>query len=184
MNNIQIIDTFLPLESCQYLITTYKENLVRSKVVDASNPVPREHSSRTSSTFFLPNNDETVKILRKKTADYLQIPESHIETLQLLRYQKGERYAYHHDYLSGDGITNQRVHTILVYLNDLQESDGGATSFFYYNKKVHPKAGTAVWFRNSDEEGKLIKESLHAGEEIKSDAIKYAINIWTRNKPI
>jgi len=32
--------------------------------------------------------------------------------------------------------------------------------------------------------GKLIKESLHAGEEIKTDVTKYALNIWIRQKPL
>jgi hypothetical protein len=35
-----------------------------------------------------------------------------------------------------------------------------------------------------DESNNLIETSLHSGEEILSSAVKYAINIWTRQKPL
>jgi prolyl 4-hydroxylase len=113
----------------------------------------------------------------------LEIPRENIETLQFLRYQKGEKYAYHHDFLSGDNVQNQRVFTVLIYLNTLSPHDGGATSFFHYKKKVIPAKGMAVLFRNLNEDGTKNTNSLHSGEEILSDnTVKYAINVWTRQK--
>lgn len=175
---VQIIEDFLTAEQCTYIINTFKDNLVPSLVISDGRP-SYKHSSRTSSTYFLPNADPIVSTIRQKASEFLNVPLDRFEGLQLLRYQKGERYLYHHDYLSGNPA-NQRVHTIIVYLNDLTEEDGGATSFFYYKQKVVPKLGRGVWFRNMDDDGKLIQESMHAGEEIKTDAVKYAINIWTR----
>jgi prolyl 4-hydroxylase len=68
-----------------------------------------------------------------------------------------------------------------VYLNTLDIADGGATSFFHYKKKVTPKKGQAVWFKNMNDDGTLNTLSLHSGEEILTDGvIKYALNIWTR----
>jgi hypothetical protein len=175
---LQIVDNFLSEDICRYIIETYSQNLIPSLVV--SDGVRSEaHSSRTSSTYFLPHHDPKIVAIKQKTAEFLGIPLENIETLQFLRYRKGERYLYHHDYLAGNPA-NQRVHTIIVYLNDLTEADGGATSFYHYNTRVSPKMGRAVHFRNMDESGKLIEKSLHAGEEIKTDVIKYALNIWTR----
>jgi prolyl 4-hydroxylase len=179
--SVQIIEDFLTSDQCAYLIQTFEGKLVPSLVVHDGMQAT-QHASRTSSTYFLPNSDPVVTACRQKAAAFLGIPVDHLESLQLLRYKKGERYVYHHDYLAGNP-KNQRVHTIIVYLNDLVEEDGGATSFFHYKMRVTPKKGRGAWFRNTREDGSLINESLHAGEEIKTDAVKYALNIWSRQYP-
>ncbi len=168
------IDNFLTLETCQYLINTYKDKVSPSATVDGI------HSSRTSSTFYLSDSDDNVKNIKIKVSEYLGIPIENIENLQFLKYKKGEQYKYHNDYFGGDNIINQRVHTILVYLNTLGEGNGGETSFFHHKLKINPKEGMAVWFRNMSEDGRLVTESLHSGEPVLGDCIKYAINIWTR----
>lgn len=174
-NPIKVFDTFLSDQECDHLINTYKDKVKPSIVVGG-----KIHESRTSSSYFLPQHDPVILRLRTKVAKLLNIPAENIEPIQFLRYRKGERYTYHHDYLEGDTIPNQRVHTLLVYLNTLQPEDGGATSFFHYKQKISPKKATAIWFRNMNEDGKVIDESLHAGEEILTDTVKYALNIWTR----
>ena len=175
-NGVVIIDDFISHEDCQYLIKTFDDKVFRSCVVGSG-----VHESRTSSTYYMPNDDAVVMALKQKAAALLNIPVENIETLQFLRYMKGERYKYHYDYLVGDNVPNQRVHTVLVYLNTLAPEDGGATSFFYYKKKVSPKEGVAVWFRNMNSDGTLNNDSMHSGEEILTEgAVKYAINIWTR----
>ncbi len=157
----------------------YKDKLHKSLVVSENGSVP--NSARTSSSYYLPDTDKTIKNIKEKVAKYLEIPIANIEQLQLLRYLKGEKYLFHYDYIPN--ATNQRVHTILLYLNDLKEEDGGTTDFFHYKMKVYPKTGRAVHFRNMIGD-KLNTESLHAGEEIKTDVVKYAINIWTRQYPL
>lgn len=174
-NPLTLFDDFITNEDCDYLINTYKDKVVQSLVVGNLS-----HPSRTSSTYFIPKNDPVISNLRIKVAKVLDIPIENIEPIQFLRYRKGELYKYHHDYLKGDSIPNQRVHTILVYLNTLQPEDGGATSFFHYKQKISPKKAMAIWFRNMDNDGKVIEESLHSGEEILTDTSKYALNIWTR----
>jgi prolyl 4-hydroxylase len=175
MSGVTIWDTFISHEECQYLINTYDKCVVPSVVVGQ-----QVHPSRTSSTYYLPNTDPIVKKIKEKVAEKLKVEEFMIEPIQFLRYTKGQRYLYHYDYLPGD-VPNQRVHTVLVYLNTLIPEQGGATSFFHYKQKVYPKEGQAVWFRNMNEDGTLNKDSLHAGEEIVNEtAIKYALNIWTR----
>lgn len=184
MLNVPVtIPQFINHNECQYLIDTYKDKLHHSYTRNSTTGMAEIHPSRTSSSFYLPGHDSVVKSIKQKTADYLNIPITHIEPLQLLRYAKGERYLYHHDYLRGDSGINQRVHTVLVYLNTLEDSDGGATSFFHHSLKIQPVEGNAVWFRNADDDGNTIDTSLHSGEEIRTDVIKYAINIWTRQCP-
>ncbi len=174
---IKILNNFLSPEHCQELITHYYDKVSRSVVIDTT--ISYTDSSRTSSSYFIPDTDEIIIELKKKTADFLKIPVENIEGIQFLRYKKGEKYNYHYDFFP-ENITNQRVHTILVYLNTLEESDGGATSFFHYKQKFIPKEGQGIWFKNINEDGTVNRESLHSGEEIKTDVIKYALNIWTR----
>jgi prolyl 4-hydroxylase len=183
MNSLQLLPQFLTQDLCKTLIDSYKDRVASSTVI-LSNSTLAKDSSRTSSTYYIPNTDPHIPELRQKVADFLQIPTTHIEGIQFLRYLHGEQYKYHHDFLPGNP-PNQRVHTILVYLNTLAPEEGGATSFFHYNTKVQPEEGLAVWFRNTDEQGALITQSLHAGEPIlKPGAVKYALNIWTKQHPV
>ena len=176
---VKIIEDFLSEEDCTHLIETYKDKVCRSTVV-LSDGSHSSDSSRTSSTFYIPNSDTIIIKLKEKVANFLSIDTRQIEGIQFLRYVYGERYVYHHDYLPNNP-PNQRVHTIILYLNDLNEGDGGETSFFHYNLRVLPKQGRAVWFRNMDDSGKLINESLHSGEPIlKNGVVKYALNVWTK----
>lgn len=183
MNDIQLLPDFLTQDLCNSLIQSYKDRVIPSVIVKSDSSVQKD-SSRTSSSYYIPNNDLAIPELRQKVAEFLNIDIKQIEPIQFLRYLHGEKYNYHHDYLPGNP-TNQRVHTILVYLNTLSEEEGGATSFFHYKKKIQPEKGLAVWFRNMDDQGNLISQSLHSGEPIlKSNSIKYALNIWTKQHPI
>ncbi len=178
----KIMEDFLSPEKCQYLIDTYKDNCKRSTVVDNKGKDVVD-GGRTSTTYFLPENDPVVKELRTRAARMSGEPESHVEGLQLVRYAKGEQYRFHYDYY--DAIAhNQRKHTFLVYLNDLDLNEGGATIFKEYKIRVSPHTGRCVWFRNTHDDGSLNTKSLHSGEEVKSDKVKYAINIWIRQKPV
>jgi prolyl 4-hydroxylase len=177
----KIMEGFLEPEKCQYIVDTYKDRCKRSTVVDASGKDVVD-PARTSSTYFMPNDDPVIVELRRKAAAMAGVPESHVEGLQLVRYAKGEQYKFHFDYF--DAIRhNQREHTFLVYLNEFGLEEGGSTIFKNYGIKVYPKQGRCVWFRNMID-GKLNPKSLHSGEEVLSDKIKYAINIWIREKPV
>ncbi len=175
------MEGFLEPEKCQYIVDTYKDRCKRSTVVDAAGKDVVD-PARTSSTYFMPNDDPVIVELRRKAAAMAGVPESHVEGLQLVRYAKGEQYKFHFDYF--DAIRhNQREHTFLVYLNDFGLEEGGSTIFKNYGIKVYPKTGRCVWFRNMID-GKLNPKSLHSGEEVLSDKVKYAVNIWIREKPV
>jgi prolyl 4-hydroxylase len=178
---LRILEGFLDPDACQHIITSYEDRCKRSTVVVNNEDIV--DPARTSSTYFLPDNDPVVIRLKEKTAMIAGIAVDQIEGLQLVRYAKGEQYKFHYDYY--DEISeNQRVHTILVYLNDVPEDAGGATIFKHLDRKVQPHQGRAVWFRNMNADGTMNTNSLHAGEEIRGDAVKYAVNIWTRQRKI
>jgi prolyl 4-hydroxylase len=175
------MEGFLEPDKCQYLIDTFQDRCKRSTVVDV---LGRDvvDAARTSSTYFMPNDDPVIVELRRKAAGMAGVPESHVEGIQLVRYAKGEQYKFHYDYF--DAIRdNQREHTFLVYLNDFNLDEGGSTIFKEYGIKVYPKKGRCVWFRDMID-GKVNPKSLHSGEEVQSDKVKFAVNIWIREKPV
>jgi len=176
-----VLDNFISVEVCTNIINRYREKLTPSRVVrDTTDGIVTESdTSRQSSTFFLPSTDPDVDAIRQNVASFLNISTKQIEGLQLLRYKKGEKYAWHYDVLPGSP-TNQRIHTVLIYLNNLKPEDGGATAFYYQKMSITPKAGRGVWFTSTDSKGTLIKEALHAGEPILTDVEKFALNVWTR----
>ena len=183
--DIKILDNFLTLAECEYLIDKYKDQVTKSTVIeDNHSKAGYLHNSRTSSTFFTSDDDNIIKAIKKRAADYVKLPVSHLEGIQFLRYKQGEKYEFHYDGFSKPENGIQRIHTLLVYLNDLSFEDGGSTTFWQYKVKVFPKTGRAVWFRNANDEGtKREDNSMHSGDPILKDVTKYALNIWIRNKP-
>lgn len=57
------------------------------------------------------------------------IPETNSEHLQLLRYEVGQKYKVHHDYIPyhRNRQGGPRILTVYLYLNDVEE--GGETNF-------------------------------------------------------
>lgn len=62
----------------------------------------------------------------------------------LQRYQAGEYYHWHVDGDNQELATRQLV--ALWYLNDVPESSGGATQFYYQNASVQPEKGKLILF--------------------------------------
>ena len=103
-----------------------------------------------------------------------------IEPLQVIRYNPGERYAPHPDAHTSAASTyagEQREWTVLLYLSDVPDSDGGGgTHFQELGLRVLPRAGDAVMWHNLHD-GMPNPLALHAGEA-PEEVVKYALNIW------
>jgi prolyl 4-hydroxylase len=100
------------------------------------------------------------------------------EPLQVLRYRPGQEFKPHRDCLAPG--ENQRVMTMLVYLNDAYE--GGETEFLKTGFKVQGSTGDAILFRNADEAGNPDPDSLHAGLPVTS-GVKLLASRWIRQRP-
>jgi hypothetical protein len=90
---------------------------------------------------------------------------SHLEGFQVVRYQSGQAYTTHSDYMRGKkdqiynfdtaGVGGNRLATILLYLNDVPKDAGGETLF-----QIAPQLGSQT--RPSREEA--IAELRASGE--------------------
>ncbi len=100
------------------------------------------------------------------------------EPLQVLRYVPGGHYAPHLDAVPG--LANQRVTTLLVWLNDAFE--GGETVFPQLGLSLRGAAGDALEFGNVDENGKPDVKMRHEGRPVTAGR-KLLASRWIRARP-
>mmetsp|Transcript_16238 Transcript_16238/g.26221 ORF Transcript_16238/g.26221 Transcript_16238/m.26221 type:complete len:228 (+) Transcript_16238:1171-1854(+) len=123
--------------------------------------------------------NDLVKRVEQRIASWSQIPVSHGEPMQVLRYEIGQEYQPHFDYFfHKGGSANNRIATVLMYLSDVEE--GGETVFpntqkperrnetqfskcGNTGKAVKPSKGDAILFWSMKVGGELDGGSSHAG---------------------
>jgi len=146
---------------------------------------PLSLSRRTSTTWFC--KYESMTSLLAKAHALLNVDLNQMEEPQLVRYRTGEEFSWHYDEIPSVQLSNggQRLATLLVYLNDLEDDRGGGTVFrdltppvneSRKRKKrgsskenddqltVRPKSGTALLFFPAFADGKPDMRTLHKGE--------------------
>lgn len=122
----------------------------------------------------------------------LRIPSQHFEPIQFVKYEEGQRYALHSDYVDGDAASaaGPRLLTFFVYLS--AGFEGGETAFPQLGLKVEPHVGRAVLWGNAfafvgGKTGKLrwFSQSKTEHEALAVGAVhstpKYAANIWVHD---
>ena len=170
---------FLTPEECAYLADaaeplfepahTYNEQTGE----DFRNPV------RTSDTAAFPwvGENPAVHAINRRIAAASKTDVMQGEPLQVLRYQPGQEYKPHIDAIPG--LDNQRIATMLIYLNDGFE--GGETHFIDVGLTVAARRGDAILFRNVTEDGRPNPAVIHAGLPVRS-GVKLLASRWIRER--
>jgi prolyl 4-hydroxylase len=174
-------DDFASSAECLYLIETAQPLLQQSVVVDPVTGQFRPHPIRTSEGAIFPwvSEDLAVTALNRRIAMASGTDASCGEPLQVLRYRPGQEYRPHLDALPGG--ENQRVLTMLVYLNE--NYDGGETLFTRTGLKYAGKAGDGLLFRNADPDGIPDRNAEHAGLPVLAGK-KFVASRWIRERPM
>lgn len=184
--DVKLYKNFISKEEAAHLINISKDNLQHSSVLKDGEHVLDTYW-RTSSNAYIPkSNDEIVKRIEERVSHVLNCPISHIEPLQVAHYSRGQKFEPHFDYFTEKELpyqASQRVHTFILYLNDLKDEDGGKTTFPKLNIEVKPTLGTGLYFRNMDENNNVDPLTLHAGSPVETDAEKWICTIWVLEKP-
>mmetsp|Transcript_2435 Transcript_2435/g.3594 ORF Transcript_2435/g.3594 Transcript_2435/m.3594 type:complete len:474 (-) Transcript_2435:172-1593(-) len=138
--------------------------------------------SRTSSNAWCQNScyeDEIAQQVIGKITNLTYLPEENSEFLQLLKYDVGQYYVTHHDYIGADKDRQQgvRIATIFLYLSDVEE--GGGTNFPRLNITVMPKKGRALIWPSVLDNKPHNKDSRtdHQALPVKA-GVKYGANAW------
>jgi prolyl 4-hydroxylase len=176
---VAAFDGLLSAEEARYLIGLAEPLLEPSLVVDPRTGQMRPHPVRTSDAAALAWIDENpvVHALNRRIAAATGTIVEAGEPLQLLRYAPGQEYRPHHDAIPG--ATNQRVLTLLVYLNE--DYEGGATVFPRSGLSFKGKTGDALLFRNALPDGRIDPDAIHAGSPVTSGR-KYLATRWIHQR--
>jgi prolyl 4-hydroxylase len=189
------IPNFLSAHECQQLMElAQQQGLKGSTVFSGGNMTAnrqREGSTRSSSNAWLARSSMNVTDqIYRRAAGLLQMDESLLqapmgddvhahqhataESLQIVKYQAGQSYAAHHDFVYppvSHRLQPTRFATLLFYLND--DFEGGHTVFpravnagNHDGVSVQPVRGTAVLFYNMLPDGNVDDLSQHAGEPV------------------
>ena len=185
--DIVYLNGFLKPEECKYIINKTNGKFKRSTIV--SYPCSK---GRTSYTCFLNKqeniNDSMLNNIYSRIASYLNVDSCQIEDLQVVRYNPGQKYDFHYDWFNETHLKNkenrrggQRLYTIFVYLNNVEENGEDAnTCFKNLNICTKPIEGNGVYWTNL-KNGIEDMDTLHAGKAPKN-GIKYGLNIWVRER--
>ena len=188
---VQFVDGFLSDGEIARLKRVAEPKLKRSRVLKPDGKPAAQAAIRTSSTAFLVGFwlDPIIPVVKRKAARLVGVPLSHIENIQVVRYEEGEHYGAHLDAMDLDKFPQeankgQRVATVLVYLNDIGNGSG-KTTFPKLGVDVTPQRGRALYFRNTSDDGAIDPRSLHAGSPVEGEGVvKWAANIWVRDRPL
>jgi prolyl 4-hydroxylase len=178
--HVRAVRGLLTIAECKHLIAQAEPHLQRSYVFDPHTGRQMPHPIRTSTGMnFGPTLEDTVvHLINRRLAAVTGTPVEAGEPLHMLRYAPGEEYRPHHDVVPGAG--NQRLWTVLVYLNE--GYSGGATRFSLIDLEFRGSAGDALIFRNADESGAGDPQTLHAGLPV-TDGVKWLATRWIRSRP-
>lgn len=103
----------------------------------------------------------------------------------MLKYEEGEYYHSHYDYIP-TFLKRQcavRIMTVFLYLNNLEEDAGGETDFPNLGIRVRPKRGRAlVWPHVLDENpDERDSRTIHRAMVVKR-GVKYGANAFIHSR--
>lgn len=169
---------------CDELVSQARRHMMSSQVIDLASGEERRDAGRTSSGMaFARGATPLIARIERRIAALLDWPFENGEALQILRYEQGQQYRPHYDYV--DPIEagaakflargGQRVASLVMYLNT--PSEGGATNFPDIGLEVAPIKGNAVFF--SYDRPHPSTKSLHGGMPVITGE-KWVATKWLR----
>lgn len=178
--HVMLFRGLLTAAECAYLMEAAAPMLAPAVVVDPRTGRQRPDPGRVSDGigFTLPLENPAVHALNSRLAAASGTDVSQGEPLQVLRYRPGGEYKPHFDAI--DGLANQRILTMIVWLND--GYDGGETMFLASGLRLKGAIGDALLFRNVRLDGSRDPEARHAGLPV-TGGEKLIASRWIRARP-
>lgn len=183
------IEDFLDARERYWVMARAQPLFGPSLVYDQATGRPVHSEARTNAvaTFSLFELDLPLLLIRERIAASLHVPVAHLERASVFRYEVGQRFAPHADYLNPSPQLNaeiatmgQRPLTFLVYLND--DFEGGETHFTEVGRRFRCKAGGALYFHNLLDDGSPNPRSFHEGAS-PTRGEKWLLSQFIRDKP-
>lgn len=194
---------FLTDEECDNIISDSEPHLIASKTSKMDKDRDRPDTDwRTSSQYFIPSKgNPIVEDIDWRVAHMTKTLVTQQEYVQVLRYEKGQKYDQHTDYFDArfyeqdpETLENikhgekNRLITVLWYLSNI--TDGGQTVFpkafgdrpanssdCSAGLRVTPIKGSVVVFYSLTADGGLDPYSVHGACPV-GEGVKWAANKW------
>jgi prolyl 4-hydroxylase len=169
---------------CDELVGQARRRMSSSNVIDLDTGDERRDAGRTSSGMaFTRAATPLIARIERRIAALLDWPLENGEALQILRYEVGQEYRPHHDYVdpAESGAAKflarggQRVASLVMYLNT--PTEGGATNFPDIGLEVAAVKGNAVFF--SYDRPHPSTKTLHGGMPVLAGE-KWVATKWLR----
>ncbi|KAK7309170.1 hypothetical protein RJT34_05692 [Clitoria ternatea] len=192
---------FASAEQCERVIEMARRGLKPSTLALRKGETEENTKGiRTSSGVFMSAAEDktgTLDFIEEKIAKATQIPRTHGEAFNILRYEVGQKYNSHYDafHPSEYGPQNsQRMASFLLYLSDVPE--GGETMFPFENGlnmdgsydyegciglRVKPRKGDGLLFHSLFPNGTIDPTSLHGSCPV-IEGEKWVATKWIRNQ--
>ena len=181
---VVLFKNFLSDAECDEFIRLSRDRMQASHVIDMDSGSTRADSGRTSSgTAFTRGESPFIERIERRIEALLQWPYERGEALQILRYEVGQEYKPHYDYVdpSQPGAApflargGQRVASLVMYLNTPQ--DGGGTNFPDAGFEIAAHKGCALYF--SYDRPHPMTRSRHGGMPVRAGE-KWVATKWLR----
>jgi prolyl 4-hydroxylase len=181
---VVLFQNFLSDVECDELIRLSRDRMQASHVIDMDSGNTRADAGRTSSgTAFTRGESPFIERIERRIAALLQWPYERGEALQILRYEVGQEYKPHYDYVdpTQPGAApflargGQRVASLVMYLNT--PLDGGGTNFPDAGFEIAAHKGCALYF--SYDRPHPMTRSRHGGMPVRAGE-KWVATKWLR----
>ncbi|OTB14729.1 hypothetical protein K445DRAFT_318628 [Daldinia sp. EC12] len=199
---------FITPEERAHLQEITKDTFSHSAVADSSG-AQGLRQTRTSQSTNVPR-DAVVRCIEERALLFqgFDVPRTHLEPLQLVKYGPGERYHFHTDWYTNSAhatsaLGGNRLSSFFAYVAASDDITGGGTNFpmvraphderwcefvdcdepWENGVTFRPVVGNAVFWQNLHEDGTGDQATLHAGLPVTSGS-KIGMNIWTRQGPL
>jgi prolyl 4-hydroxylase len=186
---VATLDNFVSAEEAEHLIQLgHDEGYTRSSDVGKmkfdgtfESNVNDGRTSKNAWCQFECYNDTIAKQVISKITNITFLPEENSEFLQLLKYEEGEYYRTHHDYIEfqRDRQPGVRILTIFLYLNEVEA--GGGTNFPHLKPPitVTPKRGRALIWPSVLDDAPHDRDGRTHHQALAVEAgIKFGANAW------
>lgn len=184
---VVVVDNFLSDQECDDLIAASQEGIYRSTVIQNGTGGNVVDNVRTSAGMFHSRQSSPlVCTIEDRISRLIEWPVIHGEGMQILRYEKDEKYEHHNDYFNASdpgsatilGTAGQRIASTLIYLNS--PAAGGSTNFKDVGLDLKPRKGTLLFFAYPTADYR--SKTLHAGMPV-VDGVKWVAVKWYRVNP-
>ena len=123
-------------------------------------------------------DDPIVKQILEKMSRVMNIDADNSEDLQILRYEEGQFYHSHHDYIESqrDRQNGPRILTFFLYLSDVELGGGTRFTALHPMITVQPKKGRALLWPsvlNSNRDPRMDHEAMPVEK-----GVKFGANGW------